>query len=214
MVKDFEAAIFDLDGTILDSGWVWEQVDRDFLGVRGIEVPDDYIECICHLGAMGTAVYTIERFGLNDEPEELVAEWIEMAKKAYANDVICKPYVKEYIEKLYNQGIKLAVATSSDRELFIATLERENLLKYFSVVVTVGEVKRGKGYPDVYLEAASRLGVEPKNSVVFEDILKAVEGAKKGKFQVVAVYDYQSAHNRERMEEVADCYIESFKELL
>lgn len=214
MIKDFKGAIFDLDGTVLDSNWVWEQIDIDFLGARGIQVPEDYMETIAHLGADATAVYTIERFGLNEKPEDLVAEWISMAKEAYAEKIICKPYAKEYIKKLYNEGVKLAVATSSDRELFMATLEREGIMPYFSEIVTVGEVKRGKGFPDVYEEAARRLGEKPVDCVVFEDILKGVEGAKIGNFKVVAVYDYKSAHNRKQMEQLADCYIEEFKQLM
>lgn len=215
--KDFlnniQGAIFDLDGTLLDSNWVWEQIDIDFLGVRGIEVPNDYMESIAHLGAYATAVYTIDRFSLNDTPEGLVAEWIDMAKEAYAKKIVCKPYAKEYIKQLYDAGVKLAVATSSDRDLFMATLEREGIMEYFSSIVTVDEVKRGKGFPDIYEEAARRLKVEPTNCVVFEDILKGVEGAKAGNFKVVAVYDYKSAHNGEQMKKICDYYIEEFKEL-
>lgn len=214
MIKDFKGAIFDLDGTVLDSNWVWEQIDIDFLGVRGIEVPEDYMETIAHLGAHATAVYTIDRFDLNEKPEDLVAEWITMAKEAYAKKILCKPYAKEYIKKLYDEGVKLAIATSSDRELFMVTLEREGIMPYFSSIVTVGEVNRGKGFPDIYEEAARRLGEKPENCVVFEDILKGIEGAKAGNFKVVAVYDYKSAHNREQMEKLADCYIEEFKQLM
>lgn len=214
MIKDFKGAIFDLDGTVLDSNWVWEQIDIDFLGARGIEVPGDYMETIAHLGAHATAVYTIDRFGLNEKPEDLVSEWVDMAKEAYAKKIVCKPYAKEYIKQLYDKGVKLAVATSSDRDLFMATLEREGIIEYFSVIVTVDEVKRGKGFPDIYEEAARRLGEEPENCVVFEDILKGIEGAKAGNFKVVAVYDYKSAHNRAQMEKLADCYIEEFKQLM
>ncbi len=214
MIKGFKGAIFDLDGTILDSNWLWEQIDKDFLGIRGIEVPADYMETISPLGAEATAVYTIERFGLTDKPEDLIEEWFSMAKQAYAEKICCKPFAKGYIKKLYQNGVKLAVATSSDRQLFMATLEREGLLEYFSEIVTVSEVSRGKGFPDIYLEAAKRIGVEPENCVVFEDVLKAVEGAKTGNFKVVAVQDYKFAHHKEQMEKIADCYIKGFEELI
>lgn len=213
-LKNIKGAIFDLDGTVLDSSWVWDKVDINFLGSRGFDVPEDYVETIGPLGAERAAVYTIERFGLNENPDDIVREWIEMAKEEYATEVICKPYAKEYIKKLHDEGIKLAVATSSDRELFITTLERENILKYFSHIVTVNEVERGKGYPDIYEEAARRLGVNPHNCVVFEDILTGVTGAKLGEFNVIAVHDEKSAHNREKMKNEADYYIENFGELL
>lgn len=212
--ENIKGAIFDLDGTLLDSSWVWDMVDIKFLGDRGFDVPEDYVETISPMGAERAAVYTIERFGLNENPDDIVREWIEMAKKEYAVDVICKPFVKEYLEKISNQGIKMAVATSSDRELFISTLEREDILKYFDSIVTVNEVKRGKGFPDIYEEAARRININPHNCVVFEDIYIGVSGAKKGEFNVVAVKDEKSLHNRDKITKLADYYIECFSELL
>ncbi len=210
-----EGAIFDLDGTVLDSSWVWDKVDLKFLGSRGFDVPDDYVEAISPLGAKRAAVYTIERFGLwNEKPEDLMQEWFEIAKKEYKDKVLCKPGAVEYIHKLYNSGIKLAVATSSERELFLHTLERENILSCFSHIVTVSEVERGKGYPDIYEEAARRMKINPHNCVVFEDILAGVSGAKLGEFYVVAVQDRKSVHHRRKIEEMADYYIEAFTDLL
>lgn len=213
-LENIEGAVFDLDGTVFDSSWVWDKVDVKFLGDRGFDVPDDYVETISPLGAERAAVYTIERFGLNENPDDIVREWIEMAKKEYEHEVVCKPFAKEYIKILYERGVKIAVATSSDRELFMKTLERENILQYFSHIVTVNEVERGKGYPDIYEEAARRLKVNPHNCVVFEDIMAGVSGAKMGEFYVVAVHDNKSEHNRDKIRKIADCYIENFSELM
>lgn len=215
MLNNIDGAIFDLDGTVLDSSWVWDRVDLKFLGDRGFAVPDDYVEAISPLGAERAAVYTIERFGLWDEkPENMVREWFDMAKAEYSEKVVCKPGAKEFIKRLYHQGIKLSVATSSDRELFMTTLRREGILDYFSHIVTVDEVERGKGYPDIYEEAARRMKINPHKCVVFEDIMAGVSGAKLGDFKVVAVYDEKSIHNRLKMEKLADLYIESFLELI
>ena len=194
-LKNIEGAVFDLDGTLLDSSWVWEKVDEKFLGDRGFQVPDDYVDEISPLGAERAAVYTIERFGLNEDKDDIVREWIEMAKKEYATEVVCKPYAKEFLEELHKLNIKMAVATSSDRELFMKTLEREGILKYFQKIVTVDEVERGKGYPDIYEEAARRIKVNPHKCLVFEDILAGVTGASLGEFNVVAVFDEKSKHN-------------------
>lgn len=213
-LKNIEGAIFDLDGTVLDSSWVWDKVDVEFLGSRGFAVPEDYVDAISPLGAERAAVYTIERFGLQESPGDVVREWFDMAKNEYAAKVVCKPFAKEYIESLHHQGVKLAVATSSDRELFMATLERENILKYFEHIVTVNEVERGKGYPDIYEEAAVRLKINPHKCVVFEDIMAGVSGAKMGEFNVIAVYDDKSIHNSAKIKKMADYYIDSFEELL
>lgn len=213
-LKNIEGAVFDLDGTLLDSSWVWEKVDEKFLGDRGFQVPDDYVDEISPLGAERAAVYTIERFGLNEDKDDIVREWIEMAKKEYATEVVCKPYAKEFLEELHKLNIKMAVATSSDRELFMKTLEREGILKYFQKIVTVDEVERGKGYPDIYEEAARRIKVNPHKCLVFEDILAGVTGASLGEFNVVAVFDEKSNHNWEKIKSISKYSINDYKELL
>lgn len=213
-LKNIEGAVFDLDGTLLDSSWVWEKVDEKFLGDRGFQVPDDYVDEISPLGAERAAVYTIERFGLNEDKDDIVREWIEMAKKEYATEVVCKPYAKEFLEELHKLNIKMAVATSSDRELFMKTLEREGILKYFQKIVTVYEVERGKGYPDIYEEAARRIKVNPHKCLVFEDILAGVTGASLGEFNVVAVFDEKSKHNWEKIKSISKYSINDYKELL
>lgn len=213
-LKNIEGAVFDLDGTLLDSSWVWEKVDEKFLGDRGFQVPDDYVDEISPLGAERAAVYTIERFGLNEDKDDIVREWIEMAKKEYATEVVCKPYAKEFLEELHKLNIKMAVATSSDRELFMKTLEREGILKYFQKIVTVDEVERGKGYPDIYEEAARRIKVNPHKCLVFEDILAGVTGASLGEFNVVAVFDKKSKHNWEKIKSISKYSINDYKELL
>lgn len=213
-LKNIKGAVFDLDGTLLDSSWVWEKVDEKFLGDRGFQVPDDYVDEISPLGAERAAVYTIERFGLNEDKDDIVREWIEMAKKEYATEVVCKPYAKEFLEELHKLNIKMAVATSSDRELFMKTLEREGILKYFQKIVTVDEVERGKGYPDIYEEAARRIKVNPHKCLVFEDILAGVTGASLGEFNVVAVFDEKSKHNWKKIKSISKYSINDYKELL
>ena len=191
-----------------------QKVDEKFLGDRGFQVPDDYVDEISPLGAERAAVYTIERFGLNEDKDDIVREWIEMAKKEYATEVVCKPYAKEFLEELHKLNIKMAVATSSDRELFMKTLEREGILKYFQKIVTVDEVERGKGYPDIYEEAARRIKVNPHKCLVFEDILAGVTGASLGEFNVVAVFDEKSKHNWEKIKSISKYSINDYKELL
>ena len=215
MFINMKGIIFDLDGTLLDSSWVWDTVDLKFLGDRGFDVPDDYVDAISPMGAMKAAVYTIERFGLyNEKPEDLVREWFAMAKKEYHSRVKCKPFAKEFIHKMRETGRKMSIATSSDRELFIPTLEREGIIDCFDSIVTVDEVKRGKEYPDIYLEAARRMDINKENCVVFEDIVPAIKGAKKGKFKVVAVKDEKSVNNFEEAKKLADLHISSYENLL
>ena len=174
-----KGAIFDLDGTLLDSMGVWDQVDVDFLAKRGIEVPDDYMQKVAAMQFRQIAEYTIARFGLSDTPEALMEEWDHMARVMYATVVEAKPYAREYLAALKASGAKLAVATSLPPMLREPAMKHVGIFDYFDDVVSVddaGDV--GKTEPDVYLLAASRLGINPSDCTVFEDLLVGMRSAK------------------------------------
>lgn len=214
MLDNRRGAIFDLDGTLLDSMGVWRQIDIDFLGKRGFDVPEDYLVAITAKGFEAAAVYTIERFSLHEIKEDIIAEWFAMAVDAYSREVKVKPYVIEYLKQLKCKGIKIAAATSSDRRLFEPCLVHNDILKYFDAITVTDEVKRAKGFPDVYQNAAEKLGLTASECVVYEDILKGVTGAKMDDFYVVGVEDIHSAYDKEEIRRAADLYIASFEELL
>jgi HAD superfamily hydrolase (TIGR01509 family) len=212
---DFRAAVFDLDGTLFDSMWFWNELDARFLGRHGVtEVPEDYLLAIAHLGAVETAIYTIDRFGLSTSPEEMMSEWHSDAVSFYENEVTLKPGAERYLRMLADKGVKLAVATASSRELYLPGLERCGIRQLFSAFAEVGECERKKGFPDVYELACSRMGASAAETVVFEDILVAVQGAKSGGFRTVGVYDGTSAGDAERIRELADEYVVSFEKLV
>ena len=174
-----KGAIFDLDGTLLDSMGVWDQVDVDFLAKRGFEVPDDYMQKVAAMQFRQIAEYTIARFGLSDTPEALMEEWDHMARVMYATVVEAKPYAREYLAALKASGAKLAVATSLPPMLREPAMKHVGIFDYFDDVVSVddaGDV--GKTEPDVYLLAASRLGIKPSDCTVFEDLLVGMRSAK------------------------------------
>jgi len=213
-VKQFQGAVFDLDGTLLDSMGVWEQIDRDTLGRRGIPVPEDYAQAVALLGFWQSAEYTIRRFGLPDTPQQLTEEWHQMAQDAYRFRVELKPGAREYLSRLRGQGVPLSVATSSHRELFLPTLERHGILDWFDAIVTVSEVSRGKGFPDIYEEAARRMQRMPQECVVFEDLPDALRGARDGGFYTVGVFDSYSKDEEMRLRQMSDRFIYDFRELL
>ncbi len=215
-MSKYRGAIFDLDGTLLDSMWVWDQIDIDFLAKRGIhEVPPDYQETIATFGAEKTAVYTIQRFGLDDKPEDLVQEWLDMALDYYANHLQLKDQVFEYLTRLHEKKIPMAVATSSDIALVRPCLERTGLLPLLETVLTAKDVGRGKQFPDIYLQAAERLQCLPGECLVFEDVLEAAQTAGKAGFPVVGVAEKRCPEDSaKKLMELADFYIESFQELM
>ena len=207
------AAIFDLDGTLIDSMGVWDRLGSDFLSARGIHCPEISHETK-NMSFMEAAGYYIEKFSLKDTREQLVAIWNEIAFKEYAENIHLKKGAREYILNLSGRGIKLGLATATDRRLAEAVLGRHGLLSLFQAVVTVGEVGRGKEHPDIFLLTAHKIKVSPEDCVVFEDCLHAVKGAKRAGMQVWAVYDSYSAHEKKDMQSIADKYIHSFEEIL
>ena len=154
-----KAAIFDLDGTLLDSMGVWDQVDIDFLNKRGIEVPPDYMTKVSAMQFRQIAEYTIARFGLTDAPEELMQEWDDMASVAYSTTVEAKPGALDYLRDLKDSGVKLGVATSLPPRLREPALRHVGMFDLFNDIVSVDDANDvGKDQPDVYLLAAKRLG--------------------------------------------------------
>ena len=189
-----KGAIFDLDGTLLDSMGVWDQVDIDFLSKRGIEVPADYMTTVASMQFRQIAEYTIARFGLPDTPEDLMREWDEMARVMYATVVEAKPGAVDYLARLKRTGVRMAVATSLPPALRGPAMEHVGIDGFFDTVVSVDDVGDvGKDQPDVYLCAAERLGVTPANCTVFEDLLVGIRSAKSVGMKVWAMHDDSSA---------------------
>lgn len=213
-LKQQKGYLFDLDGTLLDSMGVWEQIDADFLTRRNIPVPEDYAQAIAPMGFRRAAEYTIARFGFSQSPEEIMEEWHQMAVEQYAHHLSLKPGAKEYLEELKQQGKPLAVVTASYPELYQPALERGGVLDLFDTIVTVNQVPRGKGFPDIYLEAAKRIQVPPQQCAVFEDITQGIQGAKAADCLAVAVYDSANRGQWDQTKALADLSIRSFEELL
>ncbi len=184
-ITKIKAAIFDLDGTLLDSAYVWAEVDRQFLGSRGLELPDDYCKSICTMNLEQAAVYTKKRFALSNSIDEIIDEWKSSAMHEYRDNV--KPFegAYEFLALLKQRGIKTALATASDRVFYEPALKRTGLYELLDFFSQTSEVERGKGFPDVYLHAAAALGVKPADAAVFEDIPEGISGARAGGFVCV-----------------------------
>lgn len=174
---DFNAAIFDLDGTILDSMDVWEHIDIQFLKKRNLPVPENYVTEICARSFEEAAQYTIDLFGLQETVEGIIEEWNNMAVEEYSNHVGLLPYALDYLLCLKEHGIKLAVATGLPEKLYIPCLKNNSILELFGALCSTDEVQRGKEYSDVFELAARKLGVAPEHCIVFDDVLPAIKSA-------------------------------------
>lgn len=214
MLNGIKAAIFDMDGTLIDSMGVWTKIDIDFLEKRGLQAPQDLKSSIEHLTFLECAEFFKKNFVLQDTLEEIMNEWNEMAKDAYEYNIKLKPGVIDYLNLLKTLGIKLSIATSNTLSLIEKVLKNNEIYDFFDSITTIDEVTRGKNFPDIYLLAAKKLGVLPKECVVFEDILPAVLGAKAAGMKVVGVHDVYSEYQQKDIIKNADKYILGFYELI
>ncbi len=189
MLKNIKGAIFDLDGTLVDSMWVWHQIDVDYLKSKGHSLPENLNSEICHLSFTQTENY-------------------------YKKNLKLKDGVKEFLDKLKNNNVKIALATSNSVPLLEACLKNNGIYDYFDAITTTDEVQNGKNCPDVYLLAAEKININPSDCVVFEDILAAINGAKAANMTVVAVHDEHSSNELDEIIKTSDKYINSYFELI
>ena len=214
MIDQFEAVLFDLDGTLVESMYVWSEIDVEYLGKFGLPVPDGLQQTIEGLSMYQTAVYFKDRFGIEDSLEKIMNDWNQMAYDKYIHEVRLKPGVHEFLDYLREEKIPCAIATSNSRMLAHAVLESHGIDSYFQTMVTGDEIKKGKPDPEVYLTAADRLHVNPERCLVFEDIPFGIMAGKNAGMTVYAVEDTYSMKDLNEKKKLADHYIQDYKELL
>ena len=212
-MKEFDAALFDLDGTLLDSLGVWADIDRSFFAGRGLTMPEDYTACIRGLSFLQTAEYTVKRFGLPETPEQIASVWHDMCAREYVHRVMLKPGVAEYLRRLKEQGALLAVVTTLTPALYEPALKRNGVYALFDVFVTTDESGKNKESGEIYRLAARKLNVEPARCMVYEDIPEGLIGAKKAGMRAALVYDVHNASSLDEARALCDKYIKSYMEI-
>ena len=218
MIKDFlknkKAVLFDLDGTLVDSMWMWPQIDVEFLGRFGYDCPGDLERAVEGMRFSETAAYFKERFSLPMTLEEIKECWSQMAMDKYRTQVPLKPGALEFLRYCKDQGIATGIATSNGRPIVDAVIEALQIGEYFQEVATACEVEKGKPEPDIYLEVARRLQVAPEDCLVFEDVPAGILAGKRAGMTVLAVEDDFSRELSGEKKALADGYICDYSELL
>ena len=214
MFKNIKAVLFDMDGTLIDSMWMWKAIDIEFLGARGIPLPEDLQKRIEGMCFSETAVFFKKEFNLLESLDEIKSIWNSMAEEKYRNEVPLKEGALDFIKKMKSMGMKLAIGTSNSIELAMCSLEALDIADYFDAVVTGCDVGKGKPAPDVYLECARRCGVNPSECIVFEDIPVGIEAAHNAGMKVCAVHDEYSSDVDDIKRNKADYYIINYKEII
>ncbi len=208
--RSVSGAIFDVDGTILDSMEMWRTTGSRFLRKCGVTPPPDIDRLMFQITLEEGASLFGEKFGIEGTPEEIKARVLQMVRDDYRYRLNCKPGVVDVIRELYSAGIPLCVATATDRELILPAFERLGLLPFFREILTCSELGVSKRSPDIYLRAAERLGTPPEKTLVFEDVLHAVRSAASVGFPVVAIYDKNAEPEKETIRTIASLYLDSF----
>ena len=204
-----KGAIFDLDGTLLDSMFIWDTIGEEYLRSLGKEPHEDLKETFMTLTLEEAAVYYREHYGVTLSVKEIVDGVNAMVEQTYRTKVTLKPGIAEYLAWLKENGVRLCVATVTDRYLVEETLERLGVRHYFSEIFTCAEVGFGKDKPIIYQKAMGHLETEKRDTYVFEDMLFALNTAKTDGFPTVGVYDRYEAHQDE-LKELSDYYVLDF----
>ena len=209
----FSAAIFDFDGTLAETWRLWREVDEIFFASRGLEFDEDASETIATLGFAGGAQWCVERYRLRDEVSDIVDEWNRLGAALYETRVRLRPGAEAYLRALRSRGVPVALATTNGRHV-LGAMRHVDVGALFDEVVCGHEVGRGKDHPDIYLEAARRLGAEPRECAVFEDILAGVLSAQRAGMAAVAVRCDDPRQPERELRAAADLWIDGWEGLL
>jgi len=210
----YQAVIFDLDGTLIDSMQLWRRVDRDFLHKRGIAVPHDLFDHLPQGNSfIQTAQYFKDRFALTDSPESIMREWTEMVGWHYENDVRLKPGARGVLQELCKKNIPIGLGTSNSHPLAEKVLSRNGVWRFFQSVVTGDMHLLGKPFPDIYLKSAENLNRLPGQCIVVEDTLSGIQAAKAAGMTAFAIHDEDSREQQIQIKALADAWAENYQEL-
>ena len=205
---DRKYAIFDMDGTLTDSMPYWQMVAIEYLDNHGIakdlQTPE-LLEKIKTYTTIDTAILFRSMFGIDESVDTIISGVNRIMAQHYQNDIQLKPGAENYLAQLSQNGVKMCVASATNSVLIDACLTRLGVRKYFDFLISCEDVGKSKTHPDVYFEAARRLGAPtPQDAAVFEDSLVAAKTARDAGFYVVGIYDACSEGDWPHLQQLAD----------
>lgn len=209
----FDFAIFDFDGTLSATEILWERVDRAFFAERGIDYTPDVHQTLATLGFAGGAHWVRETYGVRDSVEDICDEWNRMGAALYASECVLRPGAERYLKALRDAGVPIALATTNDPQVLGSLRPRICVDELFDAVICGKEVGKPKSEPDIYLEAARRIGADPARTMVFEDIIAGTRSAKSAGFSVCALACTDPLQPRDLLRAEADLWLESWEDV-
>jgi HAD superfamily hydrolase (TIGR01509 family) len=206
-----DAVIFDLDGLLIDSESVWDEARREYVAERGGRWRDEATPTMMGMSSVEWSRYLRDELGVAREPELISSEVVSRVAGLYRQRLPLMPGAVEAVERIRERW-PLGLASSSNREVIDLVLELAGLRSRFDVTVSSEEVERGKPAPDVYLETAERLGVEPSACAAIEDSHNGIRSANAAGMRVIAVPNPRFPPGQEALD-VADRVLDSLEEL-
>lgn len=198
-------AIFDMDGTLVDSMPYWQRLGREYLMRAGVtEVSTELLERIKPMTMAESTALFHKELGLAGSPEQIADELHAIMRGHYLHDIQLKPGAAEYLQALKGRGVRMCVASATVERLVEACLSRLGVMDCFAFLLSCDTVGAGKDRPDVFLAAAERFGAKPEEIASYEDSIFAVETAAKAGFYTVGVYDHNGADSWEALQTIAD----------
>ncbi len=205
-----KGAIFDLDGTVLDSMFIWDTIGEDYLRLLGKEPKENLAEAFKTFTLEQAAKYCRNNYDVKLSIQEIVEDINNMVAEIYRTKVVLKAGVSDFLKRLQSAKVKMCIATVTDRPIVENVLKRLNIRDFFSEIFTCAEVGGNKETPEIYRQALKHLGTTKAETVVFEDVLHAIKTAKEDGFKVAAVYDSHEPR-QEEIKEISDYYIADFE---
>lgn len=204
-----KGAIFDLDGTLFDSMFIWDTAGEVYLRSVGIEPRGDLQKVLKPMSLLQSATYIREKYGLSLTVEEIMDGINRTVEDFYFHTVQPKEGVVAFLEQMKNQGVKMCIATATDRYQAQAALKRCGMEAFFSEIFTCTDVGHGKDEPFIFEKALEHLSTTKTDTIIFEDAYHAARTAKAYGLITVAVYDSYETKQAE-LHRVSDCFIEDF----
>lgn len=209
-----QSAIFDMDGTLLDSMPIWKDLGPNMLRSMGVEPAPDLADRVMVLTIREGAQLCKEEYSLPLSVDEIIQQIEDRVRDFYEHQVQAKPGVQKFLSLMKMEGVWMYVATNTDRHLAEAALRHAGIDQYFRGLLTCSEIGAGKNdSPEIYKRAMTRLRSTKRDTVIFEDAVHAIRTAKRAGFRVCGVYDPSAEADQAEIRRLSDYYIRSFEEM-
>ncbi len=209
-----QSAIFDMDGTLLDSMFVWKELGTRMLRTQGYQPEEDLYDKVKEMTLRESAAYCKAAYGMPETVDQIIDMIVAEVEDFYATEVQLKPGVQKFLSLLKMEGVWMYVATNTDRRLAEIALKHTGIRSYFRGVLTCGEVGLGKAESaEIFERAMRRLQSQKRDTVIFEDSLHAIRTAARAGFRICGVYDAASEADQAEIQSLSETYIRSFEEM-